>query len=97
MSALSNKMDIYDELVNKIVATQQDVIGPVAVLMAKKVKGLDFSNKLIHVTAEPKVVLSDLVLEYSKIFGDASIEMCKESIRNIDLNLQKPDLPDILK
>lgn len=91
-------MDIYNLLVERIIKEQQSIIGPLAVEQARKVDGLSFSeNNQVAVQGSGKDVLEHLVSQYEKLFGKASVEICKEALIPIKDKLTSTDLPDVLK
>lgn len=90
-------MDTYGKIVTKIVKDQTVIIGPIASEIAKRVSGLRFAETEVSFENDPKETISSLVIEYKKIFGDASVEICKESAHGIDVKVSDDDLPDILK
>lgn len=51
----------------------------------------------IKVAGNKKEVLTNLVNQYAKLFGKASIEVCKEAIAPLKDKLPPSDIPDILK
>ena len=77
---------LYSQLVAKIISAQEAIVGPVAKEIAGKVTGIDNPNKQ---------VLENLVKEYSGLFGQASIETCKDAIK--DIVNPSVDLAEILK
>lgn len=91
-------MDSYAEAVSRIIKEQQSIIGPVALDQAKKVAGLEVSGvDDIKVTGNKKQVLGNLVNQYSKLFGKASIEVCKEAFEPYLDKIPSSEVPDILK
>ena len=66
----------YTELVNKIIDSQEYIIGPLA---------LDISKGITNIDKPDKNTVENLVLEYQKLFGQASVETCKDALRSIDL------------
>ena len=85
-------------LVKAIVSEQQTIIGPMAIDEANKVAGLKVSVDLrdISVSGEAKVVLKSLVGQYQKLFGQASVEACKESIKQILPQIPRQEIPEFL-
>jgi len=70
---------------------QGQVMGPLAINEARKVPGLVFSNsdfEHIKISGEPGKAITSLVKQYERIFGTASIEVCKDTVKEI-----KPPLP----
>lgn len=91
-------MDIYAEIVDRIIKEQQSIIGPIALDQARKVEGISFSeNEIIKVQGNGKTVLEHLVSQYEKFFGKASIEVCRDALAPIKDKLTSIDLPEVLK
>lgn len=91
-------MDPYVEAVSRIIKEQQSIIGPIALDQAKKVVGLQVSGADdVKITGNKKEVLSNLVDQYAKLFGGASIEVCKEAFASVSDKIASTDTPDILK
>lgn len=90
-------MDIYSQIVSRIIKEQQNIIGPVAIREAVKVTGLKVNNlEDIEVTGDHKEVIKLLVEQYAKLFGTASVEICKEAIEPIIDEVDRSELPDII-
>lgn len=90
-------MDIYTQVIIRIIKEQQNVIGPLAVEQAKKVEGLTISGlEDISIRGNGKMVLEHLVSEYEKLFGKASVEVCRDAIEPLRDKIPSGDLPDIL-
>lgn len=91
-------MDPYVEAVSRIIKEQQSIIGPVAIDQANKVTGLSVgAGEDVKITGSKKDVLGNLVDQYSKLFGKASIEVCKEAFEPFSNKIPSSDIPDILK
>lgn len=86
-------------IVSRIVKEQQTVMGPIALELAKNVKGLKISSlKNIEIVGtNEKEVIKELVKEYEKLFGHASIEVCKDAVRAIKPAVQEEEIPEILR
>ena len=80
----------YDILIKAVVKAQEEVLGPLANEIAYKVL-------IVGPTVPNKEVLGKLVNEYKFVFGQASVETCKDAVRGLKLNIKDEDLPDILK
>ncbi len=83
-----------------IIEHQQNVIGPLALVQANKVSGLkvsDGDNIRVEVNGEVKAVLTDLVKKYEEMFGRASIEVCKDAVKEVKPPVPHEELPDILQ
>ncbi len=91
-------MDPFLEAVSRIIKEQQSIIGPIAIDQANKVTGLSVGGvEDIKITGSKKDVLGNLVDQYSKLFGRASIEVCREAFQTFSDKIPTPDVPDILK
>jgi hypothetical protein len=74
-------MDVYSQIIEKIIEHQESIIGPVAVEQAEHIKGLklDWSKKDVSVTGDGAHVIDELVEQYKVLFGQISVEVCKEA------------------
>ncbi len=91
-------MDLYKQIITSIVKEQQYIIGPLAISQANKVPGLHIENLAnIQLEGDGKAIIQNLVERYSRLFGQASIQICKEAIEPLQGKFQPQDLPDILK
>lgn len=91
-------MDNFAQAVSRIIKEQQAIIGPVALDQAKKVSGLQVSSADdVKISGSKKEVLGNLVNQYSKLFGKASVEVCKEAFEPYSDKIPSADIPDILK
>lgn len=91
-------MEPYSLIVSQIIKDQEVIIGPIALEQARKVSGLEIiSLDNVKISGDAKNVLGHLVDQYAKLFGRASIEVCKEAIRETKQTFRDDELPDILK
>lgn len=91
-------MDPYVEAVSRIIKEQQSIIGPVAIDQANKVTGLEVGGlNDIKIVGNKKEILGRLVDQYAKLFGRASVEVCKEAFSEISDKINPSEVPDILK
>lgn len=91
-------MEMYTQLVSQIIKDQENIIGPVALEQAKKVSGLEIiSSDNVKINGNPKAIIEDLVDQYARLFGRASIEVCKEAIHEVKATFTPDDLPAILQ
>lgn len=94
--------DSLNLAVKAIIEHQISVIGPMALEQANKVSGLKVTdgNDDVKVNVSGKdatKLLTELVSNYEKLFGRASIEVCRDAVREIQPPLPKGDLPQILQ
>jgi len=91
-------MDAYTQIVSQIIRDQEEIIGPVALEQAKKIDGLEIiNNDIIKINGNAKDILSQLVNQYAKLFGRASIEICREAVHEIKNPISMDELPEILR
>lgn len=91
-------MNPYSQVANQIIHAQMAIIGPIALSQAKMVTGIHFSDEgSADLQGEPKLVLDELVKKYEKLFGKASVEVCKDAVRELKPPVSPDILPDILK
>ena len=91
-------IDSYAQLVGQIIKEQETIIGPIALEQAQKVSGLKVNNlHEINISGNAKEVLENLVKQYAKLFGQASIEVCREAVRDVKTKISRDDLPAILQ
>lgn len=83
----------------RIIKEQELIIGPIAWEEAGHVKGLkvNVSKKELKIVGDNKVVLEGLVQQYSRLFGRASIEVCKEAVQDIIDQIPKDQVPALLR
>lgn len=87
--------EMYENLINAVVNQQKEIIGPIALVQAKSIKGLKIENNKVTFTSQnPKKTLEELVYSYADLFGKASIELSKEAI--VKIHAPKNILPHIL-
>jgi len=87
-------MNDYSTIAEVIVKRQQSIIGPLAWSEAEKVSGLSIEGQKISVSGEGKAVLEHLVKQYANLFGQASVEACKDAVRG---KAKQEELPSILQ
>lgn len=93
-------MTIFDQISVRIITEQALVIGPLAWEEAKKVPGLrvvDQKNGEVTTSGDAKEVLNKLVSQYSRLFGQASTEVCKEAVQDLIAELPKDQVPVALQ
>lgn len=91
-------MDLYSLAAREIIKAQELVIGPIALEQAKNVSGLTVSGlDDVRISGNAQDVLSNLVNQYSKFFGRASIEVCKDAIKEVKPPIPQQELPEILR
>ena len=95
---LSNS--VASEIATAIVKHQTEIIGPLATQQASKVKGVIVSQNSVQIpdaNTDPQQILIELVDKYAQIFGNTSIEVCKDALREANITISTKDLPLILQ
>jgi hypothetical protein len=94
-------MKNIDVIIRSIVKHQEMVIGPLAFVQANQVAGLSVSQTgsvtLTSKNTDTKKLLEQLVKEYEKLFGRASVEVCRDAVKEARADVSKDELPDILQ
>ena len=92
-------MDIFDQMAQSIIKEQEGVIGPVALEQAKKVSGLtvNWEKHDIEIKGNKTMVLEHLVEQYKHLFGQASVEVCKDAVRSMLVKVPKEQVPALLQ
>ncbi|MEK7594421.1 MAG: hypothetical protein AAB436_02170 [Patescibacteria group bacterium] len=90
---------VFSQMVEKIIAQQEVIIGPVAVEQAQQVKSLkiDWADRKIEIVGEPQDALDDLVAQYKVLFGQIAVETCKEAVSKLVLGLPASQQPKSLQ
>jgi len=92
-------MDVYAQIVIKIIQAQEAIIGPVAVEQAQHIPNLtlDWPHHTVTVTGDQVKVVSNLVEVYKELFGQISVEVSKESVAALASQLLPHQIPESLK
>ena len=89
-------MTIYEQISVRIIKEQELIIGPIAWQEATKVSGItiiDQEKQEVSIKDDPKLVLSRLVEQYSRLFGKVSTEVCKEAAQDLLVELPPDQVP----
>ena len=89
--------DQYNTVILQIIKYQEEIIGPLAWSQAQEVAGIEIKNQLILLNGNGKIILETLVNKYKTLFGQASVEACKDALRETQLSIASSDLPEILR
>ena len=89
--------DVYKTIALNIVKQQELVVGSLAWIEADKVSGLKVKDHDLSITADGKNVLKALVSQYEKLFGQASVEVCKGATKAAASKIDNNLLPKILQ
>lgn len=92
-------MDIYAQIVVKIIQGQEAIIGPVAVEQASQVEGMiiDWVKHEVQITGNKIAVVESLIQKYKDLFGHISVEVSKQAAGALMRQLPIEGLPESLK
>lgn len=92
-------MTTFDQISLRIIQEQELIIGPIAWYEAKKVKGLqvNFDKREVVINNGEVQTIENLVKQYEKLFGRASIEVCKEAIKDLKAEVPAEQIPESLR
>ncbi len=92
-------MDLFTKIIEEIIKEQEIIIGPIAIEQASKVNGLkiDWQNHQVSLEGDKTQILSNLVEQYRTLFGQASVEVCKEAINHYRDRILPDQLPQNLR
>ena len=92
-------MDVYAQIVEKIIKAQEAIIGPVAVEQAKRVTQLtiDWDKHEISIAGDESDAIDSLVAVYQELFGQISREVSKEAAAPLISKVPADDMPEALK
>lgn len=88
----------YEQLAKLMIKHQEEIIGPIAWSEANKVSGLVVSDKKITISkaTEGKQVIDQLVKQYQNLFGQTSVEVCKDATRDVLQTMEADSIPTTL-
>lgn len=92
-------MDIYAQIVERIIKAQEAIIGPVAVEQAQRVPHLkvDWNKHEVSIDGDEPKAVNSLVEVYQELFGQISKEVCKEAAAGLVGSLSADKVPEALK
>ena len=91
-------MDIFAKIAEKIIREQEGIIGPVALEQARKVSGLiiNWEKHEVKIEGDKKEIVEKLVEQYEYLFGQASVEVCKDAVKGIISKIPQGQRPELL-
>ncbi|OGH38087.1 MAG: hypothetical protein A3B44_04315 [Candidatus Levybacteria bacterium RIFCSPLOWO2_01_FULL_38_21] len=91
-------MDILEQAAEKIIEEQEKIIGPIALEQAKKVPGLtvNLQKHEVKIEGDQKEILQKLVEQYQHLFGQASVEVCKDAVKDIIKQAPSDKIPSLI-
>lgn len=92
-------MEIFAKMAEQIIKEQENIIGPVALEQAKRIRGLkiNWSKHEISFEGDKKDIIEKLIEAYRDLFGQVSVEFCREAVRNLITEIPKEERPLLLQ
>lgn len=92
-------VDLFSEIVERIIKEQEVLIGPIALEQAKRVKGLsvDLAHHEIKFKGSQTVIIENLIEAYKEFFGQVSVEVCRHAVHKLVSQLPVDQQPALLK
>lgn len=92
-------MDIYAQIAEKIISSQEAIIGPVAIEQAARVPHMkvDWGAHAITIDGNGRDAIDQLVAVYKTLFGQISVEVSKEAAHSLITSLTPEQLPQTLR
>lgn len=92
-------MDVYEQIVAKIIKSQEAIIGPVAIEQAQRIPHIkvDWKAQKITIDGDEARAIDALVNVYKDLFGQISVEVSKEAAASLVEKLPAGELPEALK
>ena len=75
------------------------VMGPIAWEQANKVPGIRIDSKshAVQLHGDKKDIVEHLIEKYRDLFGQASVEVCREAVSGLLSGVAPDDIPPLLK
>ncbi len=92
-------MDVFAQAAEKIIHDQEAIIGPLALEQARRVTGLTVDTEKNEVTmvGNKTDILNSLVGQYKGLFGQTSVEVCKDAVRGLLSKMPSEQVPALLR
>lgn len=90
---------LFDQIVEKIIEQQENIIGPVAIEQAKQVKELtvNWPEHDVDITGNPQKAIDDLIDQYKELFGQIAVQVSKEAVAGMLAQLPADQQPKSLQ
>jgi hypothetical protein len=92
-------MNVFAQMVEKIIEQQEAIIGPIAIERANLVKELEinWAQHDISITGNEQTTIDELVKRYEELFGPIAVETCKEAVSKLLVQLPADQQPKSLR
>lgn len=90
--------DIYKRITIRIIQEQEGIIGPIALEQANKVPGLNLNwvERDVEFTGDKKYIVDQLIEQYKNLFGQASVGVCKNAVKDLLIDMSPSERPSLL-
>lgn len=97
--AVTGGLELFDQIVEKIIEQQEAIIGPVAVEQAKKVSELkiNWPQHAVDIDGNPQAAIDELVAQYKELFGQIAVQVSKEAVAAILAQMPTDQQPKSLQ
>ena len=92
-------MDVFGEIALKIIDRQRSIIGPIALEQAMQVSNMavDITKRQVSFFGDKTKAIDDLVKKYADLFGQVSVEVCKDAASALIAQIPLEEQPKSLK
>lgn len=92
-------MEVYSEIAVKIIRSQEEIIGPVAIEQASHINNMivDWENKAVTIQKNGSAAIDELIENYKSLFGQISVEVSKEAVGSLISKLPANGIPENLR
>jgi hypothetical protein len=91
--------EIFSEIALKIIDRQRSIVGPVALEQAMQVSNMavDWNNRKVSFFGNQAGAIDDLVKKYEQLFGQISVEVCRDAAGPLVAKLPPEQRPETLR
>ena len=92
-------MDVFAQMVEKIIEQQEAIMGPIAIGRAQLVKELEinWAKHDVTINGDERTTIDELVERYKELFGQIAVETCKEAASKLLVQLPADQQPKSLR
>lgn len=91
------------QITTRIIQEQALIIGPIAWEEAQQIEGLAVDIKIHKIsfivtnTKSREEVVNKLVKRYEQLFGRASVEVCRDAVKDLIVDTPAEQIPSLLR
>jgi hypothetical protein len=91
--------EVFSEIALKIIDRQRSIVGPVALEQAMQVSNMavDWNNRKVSFFGNKANAIDELVRKYEQLFGQISVEVCRDAAGRLVSQLPPEEQPKTLK